>query len=395
MRQFTVSRLPELLFGEGRLFELPAVLRRMGVSAVALVTGGRSFRDSENRERLLAALREAGIRAAEFSVRGEPSPEEVDGIAAELKGSPGPRVDGVAAVGGGSAIDAAKAVSALLTMEGSVADYLEGVGSRVPPGTRLPLVAAPTTAGTGTEATKNAVISRVGEGGFKKSLRHDNFIPDAAILDPLLTLSCPPEVTAASGLDAVTQLLEAFTSPRGSPFTDAMALDALRIAGDAFPRVCRDGGDREARAGMAYAAYVSGVCLAHAGLGVVHGIASPLGGMFHIPHGLICGTLVAEASRFTIGRAMRIDDPSGGSVLKKYARAGRALSGREAGSDFGDAALLINTLEALVERARLPRLGALGLTEEDARRVADKTAAPNHPVPLSPDDVFDILRRRI
>ncbi len=395
MRQFTISRLPELLFGEGRLFELPTVLKKMRVRSAALVTGGKSFRGSEERERLLREFTAAGIDVAEFPVSGEPSPEIVDAVSAELRGPSGPRVDGVAAVGGGSAIDAAKAVSAMLTMDGSIADYLEGVGSRKPPGTRLPLVAAPTTAGTGTEATKNAVISRVGPEGFKKSLRHDNYAPDAAIVDPLPALSCPREVTAASGLDAITQLLEAYTSSRSTPFTDAVALDALGTAGRAFPRVLDDGGDREARAGMAYAAWISGVCLAHAGLGVVHGIASPLGGMYRVPHGVVCGTLVAEASRYTIARAMRIDDDSENSVLRRYARAGLALSGRDAGSDNGNAALLVSTLESLVEKAGLPRLGACGVTEDGARSIAEKTDAKSHPIPLSSGDVFAIIRGRL
>lgn len=370
-------------------------MQEQGLSSVVLVTGGRSFRESENRAKLLEALDKKEVSVREFSVSGEPSPEMVDGITSELRGPSGILVEGVLAVGGGSVIDAAKAVSAMLTMKGSVQDYLEGVGTRTPSGTRLPLVAVPSTSGTGTEATKNAVISQVGENGFKKSLRHDNFVPDVAVLDPLLSLSCPPEVTAASGLDAITQLLEAYTSRGATTFTDAIAIDALGIAGRAFLQAYRDGGDRKARAEMAYAAYISGVCLAQAGLGVVHGIASPLGGMFPVPHGVVCGTLVAEASRLTIGRAMRIDDQSEDSVLGKYARAGRALSGREAGSDFGDAALLINTLDAFIEETALPRLGTYGITEEDARKVAEKTAVRTHPIDLSTEDVFDILRRRI
>lgn len=396
MRPFTITRLPDLLFGEGRLSDLPAVLKKRGIGSAALLTGGKSFRGGEYYGGLKHAFAEAGIRAVDFSVSGEPSPEAVDAITGALRGAGGnPAVQAVVAVGGGSVIDAAKAVAAMLTMNGSIADYLEGVGTRTPAGTRLPLFAVPTTSGTGTEATKNAVISRVGRDGFKKSLRHDNYVPDLAIVDPLLTLSCPREISAASGLDAITQLLEAYTSVRSTPFTDALALDALRLAGGCFPRICRDGLDREARAGMAYAAYVSGICLAHAGLGVVHGIASPMGGMFPVPHGVVCGTLVAEATRHTIARAMRIDDPSENSVLKKYARAGTALTGRDAGSDNGNAALLIAALDAFLAEAGLPSLGSFEITREDARVIAEKADTKNHPVPLTADDVFAIIAGRL
>ena len=395
MRPFTLSRLPELVFGEGRLFDLPSILKNRGLRSAALLTGGKSFRLGEAYGRLRRELDLAGVGVLEFSVSGEPSPELVDGVTAELRDARGTRPDAVVAIGGGSVIDAAKAVAAMMTMDGGIADYLEGVGTRVPSGARLPLIAVPTTSGTGSEATKNAVISRVGRDGFKKSLRHDNYAPDTAVVDPLLVLSCPRDVSAASGLDAVTQLLEAYTSIRSTPFTDALALPALRTAGLCFPRVLKDGGDREARAGMAYAAYVSGVCLAHAGLGVVHGIASPLGGMFDVPHGVVCGSLVAEATRYTVARAMKIDDESEDSALRKYARAGAALSGSDAGSDIGNAALLVKTLEALIASAGLPKLGGYGVTEADARLVAEKTDAKSHPIPLSSDDVFAILRERL
>jgi alcohol dehydrogenase class IV len=394
MKTFSITRIPELVFGEGRLFDLPAILQRKGVRSVALITGGSSFRKTEAWDRLCGDLAAAGITRLDFSVSGEPSPDIVDAITAKLRHGR-PRAAGVVALGGGSVIDAAKAVSAMLTMEGPTADYLESVGTKTPSGTRMPLFAVPTTSGTGSEATKNAVLSRVGEGGFKKSLRHDNLVPDVALIDPLLTLSCPREITAASGLDAITQLLEAYTSVRSTPFTDALALGALETAGRAFPRVCRDGSDKDARAGMSYAAYISGICLAHAGLGVVHGIASPLGGMFPVPHGVVCGTLVAEATRYTLARAMKIDDPSKNSVLRRYARAGIALSGRDADSDNGNAALLVTTLEKYIRETSLPTLGDFGLTREDARRVAEKTEAKNHPIPLTVDDIFAIIEGRL
>jgi alcohol dehydrogenase class IV len=391
-----MTRFPELVFGEGKLSELPAIMRARNIRFAALLTGARSFRAGAHYNKLLAGFKTAGIEVGEFPVAGEPSPEIVDAICAELNaaGRAGEGT-GVAAVGGGSVIDAAKAVSALLTMEGSIIDYLEGVGSKKAPGTRLPLFAAPTTSGTGTEATKNAVLSRVGEGGFKKSLRHENYSPDLALIDPLLSLCCPPQVTAASGLDAITQLIESYTSLNATPVTDALALDAIGLAGRYFPRVLRDAGDRQARAAMAYAAFISGIGLAQAGLGIVHAIASPLGGMFPVPHGVVCGTLIAGATRRTVERAMRIDEEAEDSVLKKYARAGTAFTGTEAGSDIANAALLVNALDKLTEEAAMPRLGNYGVTEQDARAVAEKTDLRRHPVLFSREEVFSLIAGRL
>jgi alcohol dehydrogenase class IV len=401
MRQtFTLSRFPELVFGEGKLFTLPAMLASRSIRKTALIFGGKSFKAGERYAKLISGFAAAGIALEEFSVSGEPSPEAVDGISDRLKsvweGPFTPHGDcAIAAVGGGSVIDAAKAVSAMLTMEGPVADYLESVGTKQVSGTRVPFFAAPTTSGTGTEASKNAVLSRIGKNGFKKSLRHDNFVSDAAIIDPLLVLSCPPAATAASGLDAITQLVESYTSRNATPVTDALVLDALRLAGRCFPRVIKDGSDREARAGMAYAAYISGIGLAHAGLGIVHAIASPLGGMFAVPHGFVCGTLVAEATRRTVEKAMRIDDQSEDSVLKKYARAGEAFTGSDAGSDIGNAALLVDMLDRLTVETAMPRLGAYGLTREDVEAVVSQTDPKRHPVLFSRDEIFSLIAERL
>ena len=393
MNPFSITRLPELHFGAGGLRQLPRLLQDRAVHRIALILGGKSFKQSNAYHRLIEDLKSSHIGYREFSVTGEPSPDSVDSIVAELKKErDGFSVDGVVAIGGGSVIDTGKAVAALYTMEGSVQDYLEGVGTRKPVGTRLALIAVPTTAGTGAEATKNAVISRIGLSGFKKSLRHDRYVPDVALVDPELTIPCPPEITAASGLDAITQLLEAYTCTRANPFTDGLALKALELAGKGFLLAYRDGRNLEARSQMAYAAYVSGVCLAQAGLGVVHGIASPLGGMFPIPHGVVCGTLLVSATRFTVARAMRIDDPSEDSCLKRYARAGMALSGKDAGSDNGNAALLIKTLERFSTETGMPSLRELGLKESDLSIIAAKTDAKYHPIPLTVQDVVTILK---
>ena len=208
-------------------------------------------------------------------------------------------VDVVLAVGGGSVLDAGKAIAAMLGpgAGGTVTDHLEGLpGFRPYEGVPLPFVAVPTTAGTGSEATRNAVISRRGPDGWKRSIRHERMVAVDAVVDPDLLAGAAPVQIAANGMDALTQLLEAYTSTKAGPLTDALALDGLAAARDsllAWHGEPDGPGAPAARSGMAYAALLSGICLAHAGLGGVHGLASPLGAQLPIPHGIACGATLA------------------------------------------------------------------------------------------------------
>jgi len=329
-------------------------------------------------------------------VNGEPTPELVDSIVAEFRGR---GVDAVCAVGGGSVVDAGKAVSAMLPQDGSVFEYLEGVGSGTPhDGRKVPFIAVPTTAGTGSEATKNAVLSRIGEGGFKKSIRHDNFVPDVAVIDPELMLSCPRSVTASTGMDALTQLLESFVSTKANPMTDALAESGLRYAAEDLVSACSNGaGDITVRAGMAYAALLSGVTLANAGLGVVHGLASSIGGMFDIPHGVVCGSLVGAASEVTIER-LNTDPEKYMAAKVKYAMAGAVLDGIEyhPGLDIDSLCRsLVERLNGLTEELDLPRLGEYGMTASDIDAVLDLTGAKNNPGDLGREDIRKIIMRRL
>ncbi len=393
MTSFTFARTPTLYLGAGRLGSLPDFLAVHRATRILLVTGSRSLRSSDRLERLERDLRGHGIAARSVAASGEPDPAFVDGTVQDLRGH---LPDAVVAIGGGSVIDAGKAIAAMVMEEGSVTDYLEEVGSRTPSGKKLPFVALPTTAGTGSEATKNAVISRPGPGGFKKSLRHESYVPDVAIIDPELAVSCPPEVTAASGLDAITQLLEGFVSSSASPLTDALARSGLRSAGGSFERVAReDGSDVGARAQMGYAAFLSGVVLANAGLGVVHGIASPMGGLFPIPHGVVCGTLVAEATRVNLERLATGGSEEERCARAKYAEAGALLSGSDAGSLEANCERLVALLARWVEELRVPRLGAFGVSEQGLREVAAASGVKNGPVRLSPDEIYAIMAKRL
>lgn len=353
---------------------------------MCLVGGGSSFDRIPVSSELLAELTREGIRVELFRSSGEPSPESVDRAVELIRGED---LEAVVGIGGGSTIDLAKAAAAIAEQDGPTADYLEGVGSRKPEGRRLPLFAAPATAGTGSEATKNAVLSRIGEGGFKKSLRHDAFIPDVAILDPVAAVSCPREVTAASGLDAITQLLEAYVSKDANPFTDCLAEAGLREAGWAFERVLEAPEDLQARGAMSLAAYYSGICLANAGLGFVHGAASPIGAMKPIPHGAFCGLTLFPSVEETLP-LLDPHDRIGSEALRKYHAAAGFLSPKV--SEEPETPDIVSRLRELTEAAALPGLGSFGFTAEDLERVAADAGVKNHPADLDRETKVRILR---
>ena len=288
-------------------------------------------------------------------------------------------------------------LSAMIPLDEPVHDYLEGVGTgKEHPGTKVPFIAVPTTAGTGSEATKNAVLSRPGRGGFKKSMRHDSFIPDVALVDPVLTLTCPPEVSAACGLDAFTQLLESFVSTRAGPVTDALALSGMeRACRGLVPSVLEGASNLEARAHMAYASLLSGITLANAGLGTVHGFASEIGGLFDAPHGVICGTLLAPVTRLTIVRLRENRTEENLRRLEKYAAAGALLGGAEAKGIDDACNRLVERIDEWTETLKIARLARLGVTEADLPVIAASTGNKNNPVDFDRDDLVRILRERL
>lgn len=303
----------------------------------------------------------------------------------------------VVGIGGGSVLDAAKAIAGLLPLDCSVLDFLEGVGpQRIYPGPALPFIAVPTTAGTGSEATKNAVLSLRSSEGYKKSFRAELLVAQHAIVDPDLLRTCPPDLVAANGMDALTQLLESYVSLKANAFSDALAWSGLERVVDALPALYFSRDDDRARAGMAYAALLSGITLAQVGLGSVHGLAAPLGAFFPIPHGVACGTLVAEATHVNIV-ALRERQPDA-MALQKYAQVAKLFTGQEYASAERACQGLVDYLTQLTETLALPRLSVYGIGESDVARVVANSRGSSmqtNPVVLSDDEISRILFTRL
>ncbi|MDD1612366.1 MAG: iron-containing alcohol dehydrogenase [Methylococcaceae bacterium] len=392
---FSISRLPRISFGQGRINDVPALAATYG-RAVLLVTGTHSFCGTPRWQVFTEALAAAGLRWLHFTVSGEPSPMLVDDAVSRFRGEV---VDVVIAIGGGSVLDAAKAIAGLLPHGNSVMDHLEGVGKNVPYcGPSTPFIAVPTTAGTGSEATKNSVLSVQGPDGFKKSFRDECLIPEYAVIDPDLLASCPRELVAADGMDAFTQLLESYVSIKANPFTDALAWSGMSAFKEGFFAAWEgvEPAASQGRGAMAYAALLSGITLAQVGLGSVHGLASPLGAYFPIPHGVVCGTLVAAATEVNI-KAMQKREPKH-AALAKYAQVGRLLSGRNEVDDQSARSVLITLLAEWSERLQLPRLHRYGISSEDFPLIVANSRGSSmqtNPIVLTDAEIDQILMNRL
>jgi alcohol dehydrogenase class IV len=391
--QFSLARLPRIEFGPGRLAVLPDLVAGYG-RRVLLVTGTNSFLTSPNWSSLAAVLAERAISWEIIQVPGEPSPELVDKTVHQFAGR---NFDCVLGIGGGSALDAAKAIAGLLKPGNSVMDHLEGVGPELPyRGPSTPFIAVPTTAGTGSEATKNAVLSLHGVNGFKKSFRDEMLVAEYAVIDPDLLASCPRNVLAANGMDAFTQLLESYVSSKANPLTDALALSGMEKMRDALLPWYEGEGDASAhRTAMAYAALLSGITLAQVGLGSVHGLAAPLGAFFPIPHGVVCGSMVAEATRVNMTALMGRAPES--PALKKYADVGRLLVDSAMSDDLARQALLA-ALEDWTWRLKLPRLGEFGIKAADVDRIVANSRGSSmktNPITLSDAEIAGIVLARL
>jgi alcohol dehydrogenase class IV len=395
---FTIGRLPRITFGSGSFATVPRIAAGHG-SRVLLVSGGTWFDESPRRSQLETGLTTAGVDiVGTATVAGEPGPEDVEG---PLRLHREAGVDVVLGIGGGAVLDTAKAIAGLLRSGTSLMDHLEGVGRGLPyQGPALPVVAVPTTAGTGSEATRNAVITERGPQGYKRSFRDERLVPADAVVDPDLLATAPLPLIAANGLDALTQLLEAYTSERATPVTDGLArsgLAAVREGLLAWYTEPAGPGAPAARSQMAYAALLSGICLANAGLGAVHGLASPLGAQLPIPHGMACGSVLWQTIEANV--AALEERAPGAPALDRYADAGRILAGLPATCSGDEArSALTATLRDWVARLGVPGLSAFGMGHEHiAAVVADSpgSSMKTNPVPLSDAELTSILERSL
>lgn len=391
---FNLTRLPRIIFGQGVRAQLPTLASAYG-KRLLLVTGARHFQSSLHWEEIQSGLGGAGLTWETLSVSGEPSPRFVDEAVRNYRKE---KFDAVVGIGGGSALDAAKAVAGLLKPGNSVMDHLEGVGPELPYlGPSTPFIAIPTTAGTGSEATKNAVLSTHGHDGFKKSFRDDKLVAEIALVDPDLLSTCPRQVIAANGMDAFTQLLESYVSSKANRFTDALAWSGMKAARNSLLNWYRNGSEaHDAQAGMAYAALLSGITLAQVGLGSVHGLASPLGAFFPIPHGIVCGTLVAEATATNI-KALK-ERGVNGTTLLKYAQVGRMLAHDSHLSDEAAIGHLTEILNNWTNEMQLPLLSSYGVTSADIPRIVANgrgSSMRTNPIMLTDEEIGEILINRL
>lgn len=388
---FSIGSIPKILFGPGRIKELPALAANYGHRLV-LVTGHRSFKNSAAGVALNHALSAQGFSVGSVTISGEPSPDEVDLLVHDLRRE---TFDVVIGIGGGSVLDAAKAIAGLLPSGDSVMDYLEGVGpEKSYQGPATPFIAVPTTAGTGSEATRNAVLTRQGSKGFKKSFRDDALMARYALVDPDLLAGCPKALIAANGMDALTQLLESYVSLRANPMTDALALSGIAAVSRGLISWFQGEDEALGRSEMAYAALLSGICLAQAGLGSVHGLAQPLGSFFPIGHGVVCGTLLAEATAVNL-EAMTLRDPQH-VQRSKYAQAARIFLQRPNLEDEKALDELLVKLRWMTATLDLPKLGALGVALEDFDRIVAHSRGSSmqtNPVRLEDAEIRTILER--
>ncbi|ACB73544.1 iron-containing alcohol dehydrogenase [Opitutus terrae] len=383
--RFEFATANRILFGAGVLAELPAAARALGRRAL-VVTG----RNPARAQPVLDLLASTGLATTTFAVAGEPTTDDA-AYGAEQARAAG--CDFVIGFGGGSALDAAKAIAALITNHGDLLDYLEVIGRAQPLAhPAAPVIAIPTTAGTGAEVTRNAVLASPAH-RVKVSLRSPHMLPRVALVDPTLTHALSPELTATTGLDALTQLIEPYLSCRANPMTDALCVEGLRRAATSLWAAVDEGSNTLARENMAIASLFGGLALANAGLGAVHGFAGPIGGMFPAPHGAVCAALLPHVMRANL-TALRLRAPESES-LRRFDDLARLLTGRP----HATAEEALRWIHDLVATLHIPRLSAYGLSAGDAPAVVAAAAKASsmkaNPLPLTDDELHAIYTRAL
>lgn len=389
MPVFDFFNVPRIVFGSGQFARVGELAAGMGRRALIVFNG-----PEELASRLTVMLQSSGIESRALRQRGEPT---VAGVDAALELARRETCDMAIALGGGSAIDAAKAAAALLANGGGALDYLEVIGKgRKITRPAIPWIAIPTTAGTGAEVTRNAVIGAP-ERHFKASIRGEQLLARVALIDPQLQIDVPPAVTAHSGMDALCQCIEAYTSTGAQPITDALALKGVALAARSLGSAFEDGKNATAREEMAMAALLSGIALTNAGLGAVHGFAAPLGANFPAPHGAICAALLPHVIRANIAALQGTS--TGQPALARYAAIGRALLNDLRADDSRALGACIDIPAALARDLRIPALRQFGVSEPDVPSMCDlarkSSSMRYNPVHLSDDALREVLRAAI
>jgi len=383
--RFEFATAARMVFGAGSIREVAPAAAGMGRRAL-VVTGASAERATP----LIRELESKGVACVRFAAAGEPTLELIRQGAAFAREE---RCELVIGMGGGSAVDAGKALAALLTNPGDPLDYLEVIGRGQPlTHAAAPFLAIPTTAGTGSEVTRNAVLGST-EHRVKASLRSPAMLARLAVIDPELTAGLSRPLTASTGLDALTQLIEPYVSARANAMTDQFCIEGLRRASAALPRAWENGGDREARESMSWAALLGGLALANAGLGAVHGFAAPLGGMFAAPHGALCAAVLPHAMDITVN-ALLARAPAG-EALSRYDEVARLLTGKpHATAPDG-----VSWIGALCRKLEIPRLHTYGVTAEHTPQLveaAQKTSSmKGNPITLTNEELSEIVQRAI
>ncbi len=381
--RFQFATTGEIIFGSGRISEIGDHARAFG-KKVLIVTGKQPDRAA----RLIELLKRADCSIQLLPIKGEPTIKEVS---AGAKAARAKNIEAVIGIGGGSPIDAAKAIAALATNKGNVLRYLEVIGDGEPlTEAPLPTIAIPTTAGAGAEVTRNAVLKSP-EHKLKVSLRHKKMLPEIALVDPQLTLSLPPSVTAYTGLDALTQLIEPYFCKRRSPLTDSLCLEGMDRAARHIRTAYSQGDDLQARENLCIASLFGGLALANSGLGAVHGFAAPIGGMFNAPHGAVCAALLPAALHTNLNAIEIGDSADKSELLDRFTNMSRLLLMMN-GVEPQDG---VSWIAKLCQDLKVPGLAHWGITKSDIAPLVAKaknasSMKPN-PVVLSDGALSAIL----
>lgn len=381
--KFEFTTANQIIFGQGTIKEVAPLALKYGSNP--LVITGKSL---ERAEHLLSKFKKRNIRPSIYSISSEPTTTIVREC---IQISREKNCDVIIAIGGGSTIDTGKAVAALMTNEGDLFDYLEviGLGKQLK-NPSAPYIAIPTTAGTGAEVTRNAVISSP-EHKVKVSLRSHFLLPEIAVVDPLLTHSMPPTITAYTGLDALTQVIEPYVSNKTNPLTDSLCREGIKRISHSLLRAYKDGSDSTSREDMCIGSLFGGLALANSKLGAVHGFAGPMGGMTHAPHGAICGILLPHVIKANIS-ALQSREPDSLAILR-YEEIARIMTGNPKATSMD----CVNWLNELYGNLKIPKLSEVGLKEDQISELVEKSkktsSMKGNPIQLTDEELIDIMKR--